>query len=52
MIRKKHKHKHKCKAFIGMGDGVAVCVECGKAKIYDFKKVSAKLKICGNKEQK
>lgn len=35
--------KHRCKTFIGMGDGVGQCVECGKAKIFDKRKIDAPL---------
>jgi len=40
---------HKCRYYIGMGDGISTCLECGKANVYDIKKLQSSLVIYGGK---
>jgi len=40
---------HKWRYYIGMGDGVGTCLECGRGNVYDMKKVQSPLVIYGGK---
>lgn len=38
---------HKCRYYIGMGDGVGTCLECGRVDVYDIRKIQSPLVIHG-----